>query len=323
MTYPDERRERIVAEAAEWHARLDSPEMDWEAFGVWLDADPAHRAAYDDVAILDAEIDERREAIGAMLPANDDVVSQTLPGRTSRRWWTGGGLALTAALAVLLLPITSIFNSAAPVIYRTGPTEIRTVALKDGSRIVVDRNSELALNDGAAPRIDMKAGSAWFDIRHDPDRAMVIAAGDYEVRDIGTRFDVVRSNGHLSVAVADGRVSVGPRGGAATTVEAGHRLDIAERDDQAVMRAADARTMGSWRGDRLVYDNTPLSLVALDLTRYVGRPVTVDPAIADLRLSGVLTIGDGSRLVGQIEALLPIRAKVEANRIYLARGRRH
>lgn len=322
MTHPDESRGRTDAEAAEWHARIESPEMDWEAFGHWLDADPTHRAAYDAVAILDAEIGESREAIAAALPANDDSAQLRPAPRISRRWWAGGGMAIAASLAVLIMPQMP-FSGAAPVVYRTGPTEIRTVAMKDGSRITVDRNSELALNEGASPRIEMKSGSAWFDIRHDPNRTMVIAAGDYEVRDIGTQFDLVRTADHLSVAVAEGRVTVGPRDGHGTTVEAGQRIDIASGDDQATLRPSNSQSMGSWRDDRLVYDNTPLSLVAADLTRYAGKPVTVDPAIADLRLSGVLTIGDGSRLVGQIEALLPVKAKVEANRIILARARRH
>ena len=71
---------------------------------------------------------------------------------------------------------------------------------------------------------------------------------------------------------------------------------------------------------RLVYDNSPLALVAVDLARYSGRSVTVDPSAADLRMSGVLSIGDGSKLIGQVQALLPVRADIQGSRIRLVRA---
>lgn len=321
MTQPGEEQRQIRERAAEWHARIDSDSMDWEAFGAWLDADPAHRAAYDAVALLDAEIAADREAILAMLPANDSIDDETAaPTRRRARWWTAGGLAIAASLAVLVAPQFRPAQGDAPVIYRTGPGETRAIALQDGSRIVIDRNSELALRDGASPEIDMKSGGAFFDIRHDPARTMVIHAGDYEVRDIGTRFDVARTSDHLSVAVAEGHVTVGAPGAEGLKLAGGQRVDIAGARGEATIRRQDADDVASWRDGRLVYDNVPLSLVAVDLSRYAGRAVSVDPAVAGLRVSGVLTIGDGSRLVGQIEELLPVKAAVEDHRIHLSRA---
>ena len=323
MTEPDDRHGRISQEAAEWHARLDSAEMDWDAFATWFDADPAHRRAYDEIALLDQEVAASRNAIIAALPANDlDVSPAPAAARGTRRWWAGGGLAFAAGVAAMMAPQLPFFAVETLVAYRTGPSEIRTVALKDGSRIIIDRNSELALNDDSTPRIDMKSGSAWFDIRHDPDRTLVVQSGDYQVRDIGTRFELASSDGHLSVAVAEGRVVVAPSAGDEIRLAAGQRVDIATATAEATVRGADARAMGSWRDGRLIYDNATLSLVAADVSRYAGKTVIVDPAIADLRLSGVLNIGDGSRLVEDIEALLPVEATIDKTRIHLVRARR-
>jgi len=327
MTQPPSGRGEILKMAAEWHARIDSADMDWEAFGAWLGADPAHRAAYDDIALLDIAIDEDRAALQSVLPANDaepeagDAFRQFVADRRVRRWWAGGGLAVAASLAVLIMPQLPFFAGEALVAYRTGPGETRAIALQDGSRIVVDRNSELALRDGASPLIEMKGGSAYFDIRHNPDRTMVIRAGDYEVRDIGTRFDLVRTPDHLAVSVAEGQVTVAPVGGKGIVLTAGHRVDVGGVQDAAAVRTLDTASVGSWQDGRLVYNDTPLALVAVDLSRYAGRTVSVDPSVADMRLSGVLTIGDGKQLVGQIEALLPIRATTKDSTIRLVRAR--
>jgi transmembrane sensor len=52
-----QRQEGIQAEAIEWHVRLQAggPE-DWDTFIRWLEADPAHSAAYDRVKFADAAI---------------------------------------------------------------------------------------------------------------------------------------------------------------------------------------------------------------------------------------------------------------------------
>lgn len=321
MTGPASEQGEIAMQASEWHARLDAPDMDWDAFALWLDADPAHRDAYEAVALLDADIADRRDAILATIPANDgaDERPVAIPART-RRWWAGGGLAAAAAIAALIAPQMSMFRAETLIAYRTGPTETRLIDLKDGSHILLDRNSSLALADGVAPIVDVQAGAAFFDVRHDPSRAFVVTAGDYQLRDIGTKFDVVMAPQALGVAVSEGWLTVAPKDGEETAVVAGQRIDVATSTGEAVIRSIAANSVGSWRNGQLVYQDTPLALVATDLSRYVGHPVSVDQAIGDLRVSGVLAIGDGSRLVQQIEALLPVKAVVSKDEIRLVRS---
>jgi transmembrane sensor len=100
MSRPDDAQATIRDEASAWHARIESADMDWDGFAAWLDRDPRHRDSYDEIALIDAEIEANRAAIAAALPANDSVPS---PSR-SRGWWAGGGLAIAASLAVLAVP---------------------------------------------------------------------------------------------------------------------------------------------------------------------------------------------------------------------------
>ncbi len=312
-------RALIDEQAALWHARLDAADMDWDAFGLWLDADPRHRDAYDAIALLDADITDHRDRIAAFLPANDPGELSDRP-RSPGFWRIGGGMAVAAAIAAMIAPQLPFFATEALVAYRSGASETRTLHLKDGSSIILDRNSQLAMRrDGS--EIQMAQGGAYFDIRHDPSRTLTIKLGDYEVRDIGTRFDVTRIKDHIAVAVAEGQVTVAPAGGGGSVLSSGHRIDISPRTDEAVIRKVDIANIGRWKDGRLVYQNSPLALVAVDLSRYAGRTVSADPSVADMRVSGVFTIGDGSRLVGQIEALLPVKALVEGGRVRFVRAR--
>jgi transmembrane sensor len=48
-------------------------------------------------------------------------------------------------------------------------------------------------------------------------------------------------------------------------------------------------------------------------------PIIVDPTVAGLKLSGILLIEDGSHLVDQIQAILPVEARREGDHIRLVR----
>ncbi len=312
---------QIRDEAAEWHVASASDDMDWAAFAEWLDRDPRHRDAYDDIALLDQEIVAGREAIVTLIPANDLEEEQPTDARPQRRrWWVGGGIALAACLALIGMPQ---WMPGAPgttsSTYRTAEAG-RTVALPDGSSIALGGKTELALADGGTS-IRMREGVAHFDIRHDPSRQMTIDAGSVQISDIGTRFDLVVGPQHTTVAVGEGRLSVTPRDGSPVVLTAGHRLDLDEDKGDATIRATSPEAVGSWRQGRLVYDNSPLALVAIDIGRYSGQRISVDPQIADLRMSGVLNIGDGSKLVSQVTALLPIRADRQNDGVRLVAAR--
>ncbi len=311
MTDADAATDEAIDTAAAWHARLDAPDMDWDGFAQWLGADPSHRAAYDSIALLDAKIGDAAPAIAARLPANDDQAHPVEAPR-GRRWqWAaiGSSGALAAGLAFMLVAPTG--NDAAQA-YETSRTETRSVTLADGSRMQIDRGSRVSVSGGGSPVIEIAQGAANFAVRHDPSRVLLVRAGGYEIRDLGTRFDVVSARGRVAVTVAEGSVNVVPVGGAssdATTLNAGQSLDIVPAKQIAERRQVDPARVSDWTDGRLDYDGAPLALVAADISRYADSPLMVDPSAANLRFSGVLTIGDGSQLVDQLRAVLPIRAR--------------
>ncbi|PZO73016.1 MAG: iron dicitrate transport regulator FecR [Sphingomonas taxi] len=301
--------------AAAWHARIDAPDMDWAGFGDWLEADPSHRAAYDSIALLDAEIGAAAPAIAALLPANDDSAADVAPVARPTRWrWlaAGTGGALAAGLAVLLVAPTLTGPDDSVQTYATGVGETRAVTLADGSAMRLDRGSRVSVSGGTTPLIEVADGAASFSVRHHPSRTLIVRAGGYDVRDIGTRFAVVSAQGRISVAVAQGSVSVAPHtadGSAPTTLVAGQRLDIDPATGIAERREVAPTSVADWTDGRLDYDGAPLTLVVADISRYARTPLVVDPSAAGLSFSGVLTIGDGSRLLDQLRAVLPLRLR--------------
>lgn len=303
MTARSEISERLLDEALAWHRALERDDADWDAYTLWLEADPLHRQAFDEVALTDRIVNERADDLRASRPHVLDEAG----GRTasSRRGWLLGSMAAALALAI---GVTASWpgRTHPDAVYATARGETRHVALAQGIAVDLAPASRLVLRDGDPTRMELARGDAYFEVAHDPRRALSIAAGGYAVSDIGTRFGLNLAGDAVTLAVAEGDVSIAPAGGAATRVSAGQRLIAHKGGGAARLGPVQARDVGSWRDGRLVYDNTPLSLVAADIARYSGKTITVDPAIGDRPFSGVLAIGDGSRLLANLSDLMAI-----------------
>lgn len=304
--------DRATEEAWRWHTALQGDDADWDGFTLWLEADPAHRATYDAVAVIDATLDDQRDRLEPIVPAIPDRAMRPV----TRRWMAWGGGAIAAAVA-LFLAVPMAHQGPATQDYRTSAGQTREIALVDGSRITLGPSSRLRIAGGQQQDMTLEGG-ALFDIRHDPDRALTISTGGQQISDIGTRFDVLALPGHVRVSVAEGRVAVGqPGGSGAIELSAGRGIAIDTAAHAAQIRDIPTQDVGSWRAGRLVYNDAPLSLVAADLSRYVGREVVASPDVAARRFSGVLASGDGADLVDELGEVMGLETRAEGNRLRL------
>jgi transmembrane sensor len=281
--------DRIYEEAAGWLVRQQDDAMDWEGFTLWLEADPRHRAAYDDLALLDADLDtfaqrfEVNRTVPAPVAANDAE-----PVRWKRWAGVGGGaLAAGLALALVLQPATSDIRAQD---YRSAPGESAQVALADGGHVVLAPDSHLRVRGGD---ITIE-GTGYFDVPHRPGRTLTVNAGDFQVTDIGTRFSVANEVEGVSVEVEEGALSVSSqRLGSPIALHAGHGLHADRSSATVQIVSVEPQRIATWRNGKLQFDEVPLALVARDISRYSGRKVTVDRAIAGQPFSGVIAIDQG------------------------------
>lgn len=287
-------------EALDWAVRAaDADFADWDDFTLWLEADPANAAAYDRAvaALADAEAAVAQVPVAAPLSA---------PGR-SRPWrWAGGAIAAALAGAIGL---NAWQDRAQPYAVATSPGEQRRVTLADGSDVLLAGGSQVTLDHVDQRRASVDRGEVLFRVRHDEARPFRVLAGDMSLTDLGTVFDVKRAGGLTRVAVAEGAVLVDPDGAAL-------RLDPGEtatsQGDRLTEGLVDVADVGAWREGRLAYDGTTLAEVAADLSRQLGHPVGVAPAIAARPFRGTLDLARLRDDPATLGALLDVRVSTGA-----------
>ena len=321
MTAPRDRDEEALrASAADWLARLsaaDLGEAELVRFDDWL-AQPRNARAYDRALAVTLELQAAAPAILRQLKARP----VRRPLLSARGWIAAGGLAAAATIAIALTP--AAFLAPQSQAYATGKGEHRSVALADGSRIDMNAGSRLTVTLARHERrVAMPEGEAVFDVTHDPARPFLIAAGDRTVRVVGTRFDVRRRGGQLSVAVERGVVQVDPADGAAGRgfrLHPGQRLDHVDGAPGAALSAVDPAQVESWKTGRLIYRDRPLSEVVADLNQQFATPIAIeDPTLAATKVSGVLVLDDEAAVIRRLALLAPIQALPSARGVLLRR----
>jgi len=298
--------------AADWFTRLNDVAAEaeaWQDFTVWLEADRAHRAAYDQVEALWLALDDVEP-----LAAPAEVIAFT-PRRRSIGPWAIGGLAAAAAAAALFVG-PQLMTSQAQT-FEAPAGQPRTVTLADGSKIALNGGAKIEVTfKRGERRAALDRGEADFDIVHNPARPFTVAVGENAIRVLGTQFDVVRRDRGLTVSVERGLIAVMPAsGGAAVQVAAGRQLRrLGGQDEMRDIAVADA---AAWRTGRLVYRDAPLSEIAEDLSRYGRLPISVEPGVANLKVTAVLKLDAEEAMVDRLQSFLPIKVETSASQIQL------
>jgi transmembrane sensor len=305
-----------AAQAARWHVRLqaeDAGEEDWLAFERWLAA-PANKAAYDAIEASLADVEDHRDALAAALGAGGGLEpSAGDPLRLRTRRWiaVAGALAAAGFAAAVFIGVGLNGPARRTVQYAADATSDRVVTLPDSSTAHLNRGAAIAVSWGRRERrIALERGEAAFRVIHDPAHPFVVAAGPDEIRDVGTEFNVLKTDDRLVVTVREGEVEVSTPLGESMRVGRNFEARLDHQTNEAVRSPVDAEAAFAWREGRLVYHDAALANVVEDLNRYSDRPITIaDPDAAALRFTGVLVIDDPAAMTETLSTFLPVRVE--------------
>lgn len=287
----------IIDTAIDWHLR--QPEMtadDWMAFVTWLEADPAHAAAFDRVAMVDRAIPPA-PAPAPLEAANDDAAPV-------RRWRGVIGGSVAAAVAAALLAPVMLAQRPDPYSVETAAGERRVVALGDGTRIEMSGGTRLTLDHHDDRVAALDRGQALFTVRHDAAHPFTLTAGGVAVRDLGTVFDVARDGPRLAVQVASGSVMVQPDRDR-ITLTPGQTLLTDEASGHAVRGTVAPADVGGWRQGRIALTGATLGDLASAWRRLYGTRLNLTGALAQRPFTGMVALtGKAERDVPHVAALI-------------------
>ncbi len=298
----------------------------------WVEASPEHLKAYEAARRICAVVSQNA-AHPDIMAMRSVALSAQPPQRASRHLLTAAGLAAAAVgLGYLMLvqsqnpagtPLHAALAPATPAtgttvspnraIYRTQKGERSSVALPDGSAILLDTDSavEVAYTD-TERGVRLVRGQALFDVAKRRPLPFRVHAGSSIITAVGTEFDVRLCGSPdtptVRVALLEGAVNVTH----ATSLETASMVagEVLQAPPSAPMRVrrGDPEVLASWRTGVLVFNDRPLGEAVEEMNRYTTQPIVLaDESSRGLRVSGVFNTSDPEHFAETIAETFSLR----------------
>lgn len=191
--------------------------------------------------------------------------------------------------------------------YSTGTGELKTLALSDGTQIVLNTSSaiDVQLTD-AVRQVTLRYGEIMVTTGHQPGehRLFQLITDHGSIQPVGTQFNVRCLKNSTEVAVLQGAVKIQPHDGPAVMLQKGMHTTFSH--EQTATPEATPAQVGAWRNGLLFANNMRLSELAQELARYRPGLIRCDEAVADLRISGVFPLNNTTLALEAIPNSLPV-----------------
>lgn len=183
--------------------------------------------------------------------------------------------------------------------FRTKYGEKISLSLSDGSKIILNANSQLKYSSTVQEGQDMEVwleGEAYFDIVHyegDKQRSFTVNTPDGKVKVLGTKFAVKTISKHTQAVLEKGKIRIDVNSSGAIKGEEteailrpGELAKFSSAKGMLKRSEVNARVYTSWIGDIWFFDKTPLRQVADRLEDTFGVEVKIQKSLQDKILSG-------------------------------------
>ncbi|MBC9930267.1 FecR family protein [Chitinophaga qingshengii] len=164
----------------------------------------------------------------------------------------------------------------------TGDTK-DSILLPDGSRIFLNAHTVVyyARNYGHGSReVSLQSGEAYFEVAQQENNPFTVHAADVDIKVLGTAFNVHRSaNGQVDIFVTSGRVKAENKHGSSMVLQAGAQVTSSEKSPDIRPVTTSPENVLAWKTNRLVFNQMPLSQVAVVLANYYQLDVVVTDSV--------------------------------------------
>jgi transmembrane sensor len=301
----------IAQAASDWILRREEglSAVDEHALDAWRAADPRHEDALRRMEALWYDLDrcvETRPVAAAV----------THPRRFVR--WSQVPWAIAASLLLLWLGPGGHWFARLGADYVTEPGTVRTVALADGSQVVLDSDTAIAVHFTSRKRaVRLIGGRALFAVAADRDHPFVVEAANGSATALGTRFIVATDGTTASAVVTEHRIEV-RSGNTSKRLGLGDAVDWQDGEVGRV-RAVDIDGSQAWTRGKLVAAGMPLTDVLREVGRYRRGYVLALGEAKTIRVSGVFDLTRPDDAIEAVRKSLGLRETRLTDRLILLR----
>ena len=156
----------------------------------------------------------------------------------------------------------------------------KLITLPDGSTVQLNIDSSLkypkSFKDGER-RVTL-VGEALFEIVHDTLRPFIVSTADYDVKVLGTTFNVksYSNDTRTETTLIEGGVELLREKEEPIILIPSQKAIFSKKEKKIKIEEVDSQEAIAWKKGSIVFNRTPLQQVALDLERKYDVEITID-----------------------------------------------
>jgi ferric-dicitrate binding protein FerR (iron transport regulator) len=252
-----------------------------------------------------------------------------------RKKRSGVWLAAAAATAILVVAglwvvkkdlFTSVYTSEqkteAPTVYK----DRQIIDLPDGTRVVLNANSELRFERsfGEGIREVSLTGEASFDVAHDASKPFIVHTGSVATKVLGTAFNINAWPGQqVTVTVIRGLVEVGDDQRTYDKISPDQQLVINVSSHEFVKKNTEAEKALAWQNNFLILQDVNMEEAAKIIGEKFNVEITLEnETLKKCRIDGTFLNDEGlTEVLDLIGEVLNIKFTVEKEGKVVLRGK--
>ncbi|QOT82000.1 FecR family protein [Cupriavidus basilensis] len=307
----------LEAQAWSWLRLLtsgDAKALDAQRFRRWVQASPAHQAAYSTVKLRWDAIEAPARELQRLKP-EAAVLHKRVPGapQWSRRAFLGAAASAAAAGGVAVVyPPLGLWPALAEwdADDQTRAGEQRTLMLAASVSVTLNTRTSVRrqMNGGETVGLDLINGEAAVDL-NGAGRVFAVAAGAGNSLAESGQFEVRNLDGRVCVTCIGGSVRVEHPAGS-RTLKAGQQT-IYDAKALSGVGNVNLADVSAWRKGLLVFNQTRLSDVLDEINRYrPGLVLLVNDSVRNKPVSGRFVIASLDVALWQLQEVFGLNARV-------------
>ena len=248
----------------------------------------------------------------------------TYKRRFDNRSWLPRAAVVTLALLSGALVWWLAARTPAQTIYATAYGETREYELPDGSLVTLNAHSKVTYReqDQSEPMREVwLEGEAFFQVVHQEGKQpvpFVVHTPDLMVQVLGTEFNVNTRRGRTQVVLDAGSVALQLPSEKTAMMQPGELVEYAAQEATVHQETVKTEDYTAWREQRLTFDDTPLSEVALVLEENYGVTVIFHtPALRDKRVTGEISADNIDTILKALSTLFAISVQRSGDTVHI------
>ncbi len=177
-------------------------------------------------------------------------------------------------------------------------------------------NTDTAVYQDAARQITLHHGQVQFTVTGDKARPFTVRADEFEVRALGTVFEVYRkASGDIDVSIQEHSVAASlPANGNAL-----QKPPVLVQQGQQLLYTYGSGTLnppettnseldGAWRQHRVIVKDRPLAELVVEIERYrPGRIILGGSNLNNLHVTGLFSLADPDEALSKVQKILGLK----------------